>query len=104
MSGRFVSGGTIGPSGEETEKPQAREPLVKQTVGGLQGETTSSESASKAEPKKNAEWEAVEKELEAERRRREEARAKAVQGEERSLYDVLQANKGKFVIEGSEVV
>lgn len=47
--------------------------------------------------KKNTEWEAVQKELEAERRRREEARVKAVEGGgEKSLYDVLQANKGMY--------
>lgn len=48
-----------------------------------------------AEPKKNTEWEAVQKELEAERKRREEARVKAVEGGEKSLYDILQANKGE---------
>lgn len=41
------------------------------------------------------EWEAVQQELEAERKMREEQRRKMVGGEEKSLYDILQANKGK---------
>lgn len=36
----------------------------------------------------------MQKELDAERKRREEARHKAASGEEKSLYDILQANKG----------
>lgn len=43
------------------------------------------------------EWEAVQKVLDEERRRRAEARKLAVEGGtggERSLYDILQANKG----------
>ncbi|KAJ3497107.1 hypothetical protein NLG97_g2148 [Lecanicillium saksenae] len=62
MSGRFVSGGTIGAG--ETEASS----------------TTTSTSG-------------VQQQLDAERQRRQEARAKAASGEERSLYDVLQANK-----------
>ncbi|CAH0019514.1 unnamed protein product [Clonostachys rhizophaga] len=76
MSDRFVSGGTIG--GSEGEKT-----------------TTSADSAPSASSgtKNAAQWEAVERELEAERRRREEQRRKAVEGEEKSLYEILQDNK-----------
>ena len=81
MSSRFVSGGVVKANGEiapgELEK-------------GVDGATSSD---FKAAPK-NAEWEAVQKELEAERKRREEKRVKAASGEEKSLYEVLQANKG----------
>lgn len=70
---RFVSSGTISSSGEATTKAASE-----------------SESASK-----NPEWERVQKELDAERARRSEARRKAVEGEEKSLYDILQANKGR---------
>jgi hypothetical protein len=46
--------------------------------------------------KHSDEWLAVQKELEAERRRREDARTAAVgQNGEKSLYEVLQANKGE---------
>lgn len=80
MSDRFVSGGTIGPSKDLAEEP-----------------ATSDERAAAAAPppgKNSAEWEAVQKQLEAERQLREEQRRKAVTGEEKSLYDILQENKG----------
>lgn len=77
MSGRFVSGGTISSSGEViNDKPSEDQPA--QREGG-----------------KNTEWEAVQQELEAERRQREEQRLKAAAGGEQSLYDILQANKGE---------
>lgn len=46
---------------------------------------------------RNAEWEAAQRLLEEERQRREEARrtAAALDGTEKSLYEVLQANKGE---------
>lgn len=75
MSGRFVSGGVIDPGGEGPGKGQEV--------------TEGSKSNSK-----NSEWEAVQRELEAERKRREEQRIKAASGEEKSLYEILQANKG----------
>ncbi|KAK5987333.1 hypothetical protein PT974_11459 [Cladobotryum mycophilum] len=75
MAGRFVSGGTISSTGGETAKDEptieAREPLAK----------------------KNTEWEAVQQELEAERKKREEQRLSAATGQEQSLYEILQANK-----------
>ncbi|KAH6695299.1 N-terminal domain of NEFA-interacting nuclear protein NIP30-domain-containing protein [Plectosphaerella plurivora] len=75
MSSRFVSGGKIDAETGENVAPSA------------------GEVASTVAPKVNAEWEAVQKELDAERQRREEARKKAVEGGEQSLYDILQANK-----------
>lgn len=72
MSNRFVSGGTINTSSDPEPK----------------------EAAPRAQLAKSTEWEAVQQELENDRKRREEQRLKAAAGEERSLYDVLQANKG----------
>lgn len=77
MADRFVSGGTIAPSGEVLK------------------EAPSNETPRETAPR-NKEWEAVQQELEAERKRREESRVKAATGQEQSLYDVLQANKGLF--------
>ncbi|CAH0059726.1 unnamed protein product [Clonostachys solani] len=76
MSDRFVSGGTIG--GSEGEKASSAESGPPASSGGT---------------KNAAQWEAVERELEAERKRREEQRRKAVEGEEKSLYEILQDNK-----------
>ncbi|OAQ72872.1 NEFA-interacting nuclear protein NIP30 [Pochonia chlamydosporia 170] len=72
MSNRFVSGGTINPT---DSSPDAKEAAPREQLA------------------KNAEWEAVQAELENDRKRREAERLKAATGEERSLYDVLQANK-----------
>ncbi|PFH58048.1 hypothetical protein XA68_14234 [Ophiocordyceps unilateralis] len=78
MASRFVSGGTMGEKQTDEEKspaePEQRQPLM-------------------AAGSHKAEWEAVQQELAAERKRREEARLKAAGGEEKSLYDILQANK-----------
>lgn len=86
MSGRFVSGGTISSAGDKDSK-----------------DTPASASASAAaarEPlaKKSVEWEAVQRELEEERRKRERARAELAGegGQQQTLYDILQANKGSF--------
>ncbi|RSL88710.1 hypothetical protein CDV31_016017 [Fusarium ambrosium] len=79
MSNRFVSAGTIGSSGE----------ISKDT-----GPSAASTEQPLYDSAKNKEWEAVQKELDGERRRREEQRVKAATGEgEQSLYDILQANK-----------
>ncbi|KAF6840403.1 hypothetical protein CMUS01_03940 [Colletotrichum musicola] len=75
---RFVSAGAINAETGEAVVDDA----AASTTGNTQTET-----------KKSAEWELVQKELDAERKRREEARVKAVEGGEKSLYDVLQANK-----------
>lgn len=76
MSNRFVSGGTISSGNEPAEAPSV---------------TTAATS------KNSAEWEAVQKQLETERQRREEQRRKAAAGEDKSLYDILQENKGAFL-------
>ncbi|KAH7137236.1 N-terminal domain of NEFA-interacting nuclear protein NIP30-domain-containing protein [Dactylonectria estremocensis] len=81
MSSRFVSGGTISSSGEVSKDA----PAV-------------SSSTADAKPlhagAKIKEWEIVQQELEAERKRREEQRVKAASGEgERSLFEILEANK-----------
>ena len=78
MSSRFVSGGTIRSSGD----------------GNAVGETPETETTQQ-QSSKSAEWDIVEKELAAERQRREEQRRKAATGEEKSLYDILQENKGR---------
>ncbi|KAJ4272210.1 hypothetical protein NW762_000921 [Fusarium torreyae] len=79
MSNRFVSAGKIGSSGEISKDANGTE----SSSGQLLNDSV-----------KSKEWEVVEKELEAERKRREEARVKAATGEgEKSLYDILQANK-----------
>ncbi|KAI8271642.1 hypothetical protein K4K59_012100 [Colletotrichum sp. SAR11_240] len=81
---RFVSAGAINAeTGEAVAVAGGESKAVTSTTG----------SGDAGQTKKNAEWEAVQKELDAERKRREEARVKAVEGGERSLYDVLQANK-----------
>jgi hypothetical protein len=84
MTSRFVSGGTI--TGDGAVETNAREP----PAAGVERKESGSNVA---------EWEAVQKDLEEERRKRDEARRAAVEGGvaggERSLYEVLQANKGK---------
>lgn len=79
MSGRFVSGGTITSSGEATKDESGHEAVV----------------AAAREPlmKKNSEWEAVQHELEEDRKKREQARADLAGEGQQSLYDILQANK-----------
>ncbi|KAK2016806.1 hypothetical protein LZ32DRAFT_644921 [Colletotrichum eremochloae] len=77
---RFVSAGAINAKTGEAV-------VIEETKNG------NGAAAAAVEPKKNAKWEIVQRELEAERKRREEARLKSVEGGERSLYDVLQANK-----------
>jgi hypothetical protein len=81
MSSRFVSAGKFGSSGEISKDASGAESTPQQPLHS---------SA------KSKEWEAVEQQLEAERKKREEQRIKAATGEgEKSLYDVLQANKGE---------
>ncbi|KAI9172077.1 PSME3-interacting protein [Paramyrothecium foliicola] len=75
MSSRFVSGGTIDSTGEVVESgAQATQGQNEQNL-------------------KSKEWETVQRELDAERKRREEHRAQAAEGGEKSLYDILQENK-----------
>ncbi|KAJ6445712.1 cytochrome b-c1 complex subunit 9, mitochondrial [Purpureocillium lavendulum] len=88
----FVSGGKIGPSGE----PYKDESGKATPQEGQQQQQQQQQQQKQQAPQplaKNVEWEAVQKELDAERKRREEARHKAAAGEEKSLYEILQANK-----------
>ncbi|KAF4438803.1 nefa-interacting nuclear nip30 [Fusarium acutatum] len=79
MSSRFVSAGKISSSGE-----------ISKDAGGA--ESTAQQPLHNSA--KSKEWEAVEQQLEAERKKREEQRIKAATGEgEKTLYDILQANK-----------
>ncbi|KAI1370658.1 hypothetical protein F4677DRAFT_346950 [Hypoxylon crocopeplum] len=86
MSSRFVSAGTIaGDGSSEPQQPASVSPP--KATENVQWDNEAS--------KKNSEWEAVQRDLEADRRRREEARRALVEGDggEKSLYDILQANK-----------
>lgn len=79
MASRFVSAGAIDPETGEAA-PVAAPPA------SSSGEVTDS---------KTDEWLVVQRELDAERRRREERRvAASTAGEEKSLFEVLEANKG----------
>jgi hypothetical protein len=78
MSSRFVSGGAIdAASGQAVEAPGPARQVEDKPVG-----------------KNQQEWEAVSREMEEEKKRREESRAKEAAGEQQSLFDILQANKG----------
>ncbi|KAJ4008146.1 hypothetical protein NW752_010026 [Fusarium irregulare] len=80
MSNRFVSAGKIGSFGE-----------ISKDVNDTGSSTSQQPLHSSAKAK---EWEQVQQQLEDERKRREEQRIKSATGEgEKSLYDVLQANK-----------
>ncbi|RBR17942.1 uncharacterized protein FIESC28_06229 [Fusarium coffeatum] len=80
MSNRFVSAGKIGSSGD-----------ISKDVNDTGSSTSQQPLHSSAKAK---EWEQVQQQLEDERKRREEQRIKSATGEgEKSLYDVLQANK-----------
>ncbi|KAI3558134.1 hypothetical protein CABS01_02698 [Colletotrichum abscissum] len=86
---RFVSAGAINAeTGEAVPQDTTATPA---TDAGAS--TAGSAPKPAAESRKSAEWDLVQRELDAERRRREEARVKSVEGGEKSLYDVLQANK-----------
>lgn len=78
MASRFVSAGAIDP-----------------VTGEAAPDAAADSRAPPVDPKTD-EWLVVQKELDAERRRREEhkASAAAAAGEEKSLYEVLEANKG----------
>lgn len=81
MSSRFVSGGAIdGASGEAVVLAKSTEP---------RGHNSSINT------RHLAEWETVERELQEERRKRAEAKQAAGSSNgEKSLYEVLEANKG----------
>ncbi|KAJ0115512.1 hypothetical protein J7T55_012792 [Diaporthe amygdali] len=84
MSSRFVSGGI---TDTKTGDIAPADPSVP-------SDTTNTSSSSSS--KKSEEWAAVQAQLEEERRRRQQQREAAqtgTAGEEKSLYEVLQANK-----------
>ncbi|KAI1126272.1 N-terminal domain of NEFA-interacting nuclear protein NIP30-domain-containing protein [Nemania abortiva] len=92
MTSRFVSGGTIAGDGGDTVSGGAA--AGKDQIEGANTGDNSSSSNNKAPT--NVEWETVQRDLEEERRKRADARKTAVEGGaggERSLYEVLQANK-----------
>ncbi|KAJ0329503.1 hypothetical protein COL5a_004064 [Colletotrichum fioriniae] len=91
---RFVSAGAINAeTGEAVTQDPTTTTSSTPNAGTAAAAAAVSAPKSAAESKKSAEWEIVQKELDAERKRREEARVKSVEGGEKSLYDVLQANK-----------
>ncbi|KAM0283142.1 hypothetical protein ACHAQH_002623 [Verticillium albo-atrum] len=79
MSSRFISSGKIDAKTGEAVAPSASD----------------TNPAEETRSKGGAEWEIVQKELDAERRRREEARVKAVEGGERTAKEAAfeEANK-----------
>ncbi|KAI1273200.1 N-terminal domain of NEFA-interacting nuclear protein NIP30-domain-containing protein [Xylaria sp. FL0933] len=84
MASRFVSGGII--AGAE-DGANADKGAVDKGQAQDEGRGTGTGTSS-------AEWEAVQKDLEEDRRRRAEARKRDVEsGGEKSLYEILQANK-----------
>ncbi|KAG6026476.1 hypothetical protein E4U41_001261 [Claviceps citrina] len=87
MSDRFVSAGTVIPHGDEVT------PCLPQDDDSRPGPGPGSGPARPHIADTSIEWAAVQKELEDARRARAAQRIKAASGEERSLYDVLQANK-----------
>ncbi|KAI0020525.1 hypothetical protein F4780DRAFT_363398 [Xylariomycetidae sp. FL0641] len=99
MTSRFVSGGTIagdneGGGGGGGGSPPQSTPATNPPNGPAQ--RGANDKAAENQTKKNAQWEAVQAELDAERKRRSEARRGVVEGgagSEKSLYDILQANK-----------
>jgi hypothetical protein len=86
MTSRFVSGGTITGDGAVAEAHINPDEERKDSGSGNNA----------------VEWDAVQKDLEEERRKRDEARKNAVEGGaaggERSLFEVLQANKGMLLL------
>ncbi|OAA61795.1 NEFA-interacting nuclear protein NIP30 [Niveomyces insectorum RCEF 264] len=84
MSSRFVSGGAINAASGDAVTPPSDSPAATRSTAADAGDAV----------RRQAQWEAVERELEEERRKRAEARraANSTAGEP-SLYEVLQANK-----------
>lgn len=82
MSSRFVSAGAIDAASGEAVELDPSAAAVKSVAGSSSGGT---------------EWEIVQRELEAERKRRDAAAeaARRGEGQEMTLYEVLQANKGR---------
>jgi hypothetical protein len=98
MASRFVSGGTIIGSGDDEGAASIEKTVRDSTSAGKSpGVSGSVGGMSKT---KSIEWEAVQKDLEEQRRKRDEARRAAVEGSggEKSLYEILQANKGDYCL------
>ncbi|KAJ8105419.1 hypothetical protein ONZ43_g7434 [Nemania bipapillata] len=107
MASRFVSGGTIaGDSGtaaldrekaaEGGSAQDSRGDLVgggRERIGWDTEQRVGVGAGAGDKSTTMVEWEAVQRDLEEERRRRVDARRVAVEGGEKSLYEVLQANK-----------
>ncbi|KAL1893582.1 hypothetical protein Sste5346_006413 [Sporothrix stenoceras] len=97
MSSRFVSGGAIdAATGDAVDLAKVKESMKSTSTATTSTATTSTTQSSTplVSSARQAEWAAVEKELEADRQRRAEARKALGSGaQEKSLYDVLQANK-----------
>ncbi|KAK7992409.1 hypothetical protein PG996_012559 [Apiospora saccharicola] len=106
MSSRFVSGGTLPGDTTETPAPASAAPTQPQqptpsssTSANASTKPASSNptpSSSTTSNKNAAEWARVQAELEASRAQREATRranAEGTSGEEKSLFEVLQANK-----------
>ncbi|KAI1327676.1 N-terminal domain of NEFA-interacting nuclear protein NIP30-domain-containing protein [Xylariaceae sp. FL0255] len=101
MTSRFVSGGTIAGDGGVNDVPTPSEEgnseVQTAQSGSGSGSGSGGGSGSEKRTAQSIEWETVQKELDKERRKRAEARRTAVEGGvaggERSLYEVLQANK-----------
>lgn len=93
MSSRFVSGGAIdAATGDAIDLAKVKEEAATSTTTG--SSTAASSSTTTISSARQAEWASVEKELEADRQRRAEARKALGSGvAEKSLFDVLQANK-----------
>ncbi|KAG5978345.1 hypothetical protein E4U55_006219 [Claviceps digitariae] len=100
---RFISAGTILPHGDAATPiiPQQQPPQQPQQQQQQQHPNVASSPSRPLDPPAgrphmadtSTEWAAVQKELEDARRARAAQRSKAAEGGERSLYEVLQANK-----------
>ncbi|KAI1302472.1 N-terminal domain of NEFA-interacting nuclear protein NIP30-domain-containing protein [Xylaria venustula] len=95
MTSRFVSGGVIAGHEDDTNTNSTDEGASRKTetsTSTLVGDRRSRNGAGNTAS--SVEWETVQRDLEEDRRRRAEARKRDVEGGgEKSLYDILQANK-----------
>ncbi|KAI0505468.1 N-terminal domain of NEFA-interacting nuclear protein NIP30-domain-containing protein [Xylaria bambusicola] len=93
MTSRFVSGGIIAGDGDSST-PDAKGNSAEVTTNTTTIITTSGGGVNANANPNAKEWEAVQRDLDEERRRRAEARKRDVEGGgEKSLYEILQANK-----------
>jgi hypothetical protein len=101
MASRFISAGSLNISGdptqseEQTSPPPSSEPATKEPLTAGEGGASAKAPVVGVGGRNQKEWERVQREIEKERKAREQARMKEVTGEERSLFDILQANKGE---------